>query len=222
MVVPGDLASVEGNANNAFPFNRSNGDTMRYQQVYAASEFSGSLLINTILFRPDSFTGSAFSSTIPNIQIDLSTTSNGPDGLSTTFASNVGSDNTSVFSGSLSLSSTDAPGSGNTRAFDIVVNLSTPFFYDPSQGNLLLDVRNFGGVGTTQFDAVQTSSDSISRVLSFNVNSGTGLGDTLGLVTAFDGVSSVPEPSTLALLGMASLGMIGYSWQRKRKTTLAV
>ncbi len=34
-------------------------------------------------------------------------------------------------------------------------------------------------------------------------------------------VEEVPEPSTFALLGMGSLGMIGFGWRRKRKTKLA-
>jgi hypothetical protein len=46
-----------------------------------------------------------------------------------------------------------------------VITLLTPFLYDPALGNLLLDVRNFSGGLTTQFDAQRVENDSISRVL---------------------------------------------------------
>ena len=37
----------------------------------------------------------------------------------------------------------------------------------------------------------------------------------------FTGNSAVPEPSSLALLGMGSLSLCGYGWRRKRKTELS-
>ena len=43
--------------------------------------------------------------------------------------------------------------------------------------------------------------------------------DNLVIVTG--NVEQVPEPSTLALLGMGGLGMCGYRWRRKRKTQSA-
>ena len=83
IVVPNALASQEGNSNNTFAF----GDANRYQQVYASSEFSslsGPALITGISFRPDAQFGFAFSFTIPNISINMSTTSSGPGTLNKT------------------------------------------------------------------------------------------------------------------------------------------
>jgi hypothetical protein len=111
VVVPNAQTSAEGNSNNRFPFGISplGPPTQRYQQVYAASQFSpasGPLLITQILFRPDAISGAAFTATLPDIQINLSTTTPGPDGLSATFASNVGANDTIVRSrGALTLSS---------------------------------------------------------------------------------------------------------------------
>src|SRR2546428_167253 len=75
------------------------------------------------------------------------------------------------------------------KEFDIIVNLTTPFFYNPKLGSLLMDVRNVGRGTTTQFDAESTAGDSISRVYTvFASGGGVGAtmadrGDTGGLVT---------------------------------------
>jgi hypothetical protein len=215
VIVPSAETSVEGNSNNSFPFNIAAFalSSQRYQQVYGSSEFSGPFLITDIEFRPDAFTGAAFSSTLSSIQIDLSTTAAAVDGLSSTFAANVGSNDTVVFSGPLTLSSSDTGPAGGPKTFDIVIVLQTPFLYDPALGNLLLDVRNFGGGFTTSFDAQSTIGDSVSRVFSLTgASSPTGNTDTLGLITSFSG-SAVPEPGTLALVG---LGAAGLAWRRRK------
>lgn len=185
VVVPNAQTNTAGDNANLDPFSIGTvGESnMRYQQVYAASQFSaapaGGAFITAIAFRlpPNWF---SFSNTLSAVQIDLSTTTNAPDGLSSTFANNAGTNDIVVFDGPLSLSSADI---GNPPAFDIVVPLTTPFFYNPSAGNLLLDVRNTGGGATTAFDAVSTG-EFMSRVWG-NVSSSTGNADPDGLVTEF-------------------------------------
>jgi len=190
LVVPNASANVEGNINNTYPFNIG-AITMRYQQVYAAAEFAtmpaGGALITGIAFRPDGVWG-GFSTTLPAIQIEFSTTASAPDGLSATFTNNPGPNNAVVFNGPLTLSSAAA---GSPRAFDIIIPLTTPFFYNPAAGNLLLDLRNIGGGLTTQFDAVSTLGDAVSR--SSGVPATASSGDTpnsVGLVTKFFFVSA--------------------------------
>src|SRR5262245_51915869 len=140
VVVPNNRATTDGNLNNRFPFLVNGGQ--RYQQVYAADQFSAPLVIGRVAFRLDGPTSTPFSRTLSNVQITLSTTAAGPDALSATFADNLGPDNTVVYSGPLTLSSLATPGPGNTRVFDIIIDLQTPFAYNPVGGHLLLDVLN--------------------------------------------------------------------------------
>jgi hypothetical protein len=204
VVVPQSAATVEGNFSQIGPFNIApfGVPSQRYQQVFAASAFASLTqphLITHIAFRPDAVEGAAFSATIPDIRINLSTTSRPPDGLSGTFAENVGADDTVVFNGALPLASAFSGPEGGPKAFDIVVTLQTPFWYDPTAGNLLLDVRNFEGVATTTFDAEMTEGDPISRIGSFGgVDSPTAdFADSAGLVVQF---TLTPVPARLTLI----------------------
>ncbi len=198
IVIPNSLATVEGDTENEFPF--SVPFSMRYQQVFAAQEFtppSTPMSITQISFRPDSENGNPFDTTLTNIQINLSTTSAVPAGLSLTFADNVGSDDTVVFSGSLSLSSADTGPPGGPKDFDIIINLQTPFLYDPDSGNLLLDVRNFDGGTTTSFDSADAGS--IYRVYTFAPEDATSptaqQASSQGLVAQFT-ATRVARPTT--------------------------
>jgi hypothetical protein len=228
VVVPGMSATVEGSGEALFPFDvgASLATSARYQQVYAASAF-GALIqpenITQISFRPDAdFAGSssAFSTTLPSIQIDLSTTSVNPDSLSTAFADNVGTDDTAVFKGPLSLSSADTGPLNGPRDFDITIDLPNHFRYDPSQGNLLLDVRNFGGGITTVFDLQNAPGDSVSRVGTNGLGGGTvdstmaDFADTGGLVTQF--AFAVPEPPGLLIFGFGLTVLAVFGRKRRR------
>lgn len=79
---------------------------MRLQQAYGAPQFPGyPIVIREIRWRPSARYGQAFSATISNFQVNLSTTGRTPTGLSSVLANNVGPDDAVVFQGALSLSS---------------------------------------------------------------------------------------------------------------------
>jgi len=232
IVAPNSAASTDSLYFNAFPFDlgadtfEDPGQTERYQQVYASSQFSnvdpGGEWITALSFRPNPSFGAAFSGTLPDIRIDLSTTRAADDGLSTTFANNVGSNDTIVYGGTngaaLPLSSSATGPSGGPDNFDIVIQLSTPFFYNPANGNLLMDVSNYGGGLTTYFDAVDVAGDGVSRAytVASGVNSSTAdASDTLGLVTGFT-FTEVPEPAAWVWL-LPAIAAFGC-WQRVRDT----
>ena len=228
VVTPTGYASLEGDRNNGAPFDIGGVEfginTMRYQQVYNASLFSalgGPQMITQIAFRPDGLLGSAYSVTLPNIQINLSTTAATATSLSTVFNNNVGGDDMVVYSGALSLSTSYT---GEPKNFDIIINLTTPFLYNPGAGDLLMDVRNFGGGASQVFDAVSSTSLGVARVYSSalrganGVNDATGFQDatTAGLVTQFT-TTSVPEPSVVGLVSAVAICATGFRRGRGRR-----
>jgi len=191
IIVPNSLETTEGDTRNAFPFfaNDPNGST--YQQVYSSSEFSAATqpgIIKSISFRLDESAG-VVSLTITDLKIFLSTTNASPDSLSATFADNVGPDETLVFDGALSISSVSV---SVPNPFDTVIEFQNPFPYDPTQGDLLLEVNNISGEGfiaLKHFDAESTIGDGTSRVFQFgfqDINEAVGNLDSVGLVTSFE------------------------------------
>src|ERR1035438_8225275 len=115
---------------NCFPFGCAYSG--EYQQVYTSSLFSGPLTITDLEFFNTIVNFGATAMNSGNWAISLSTTSANWNSLSSNFASNIGANNTLVFSGNLA----QAWAFGDT----LTINLSTPFTYDPTKGNLLMDV----------------------------------------------------------------------------------
>ena len=83
-----------------------------------------------------------FFNTIPDVQVNLSTTPRQPDSLSPVFAENIGPNEATVHSGALTMRGLDiisTPGQPNFFEAGIQFPASR-FYYDPAQGNLLLQV----------------------------------------------------------------------------------
>lgn len=163
----------------------------RYQQVYGASEFAGladhGAFISWIAFQSDGTFGRGFGADLPSIEILMGTTMRNPDSLSTTFADNPDGGLTTVYSrGFLSF---DAGARGDLAS----ITLQTPFLYNPADGNLLLEIRDYLRIPPPHqtlfvpgvLDAWKVSGDSVSRVYAYDVNAATGVADTLGLTTYF-------------------------------------
>ena len=191
-----------------------------YQQVYANSQFTvGTFTITKLVFYNTQRNGGAATLTSGTWTISLSTTSATPATLSPTFAANIGADNRQVFSGNLS----QPWAFGNT----LTITLSTPFTYNPSLGNLLMDVVASGTSapnGNVYFDArVGSGTGSVTtRDFCFN-----GMGCTTGsldvgygLVTGFTYGTAVPTPaaSTLSLI-LIGLGLFTVAYRARRGMT---
>jgi hypothetical protein len=220
VVVPNGLTIRQGDTGNLFPL--FSAKPIRYQQVYDRKQFvrfaSGGELIESIAFRAHA-PGIPFSGFVPQLQVNLSTTSKTPDDLSSTFAHNVGADDTQVFSGSLTVSVNNSSSPTAVNSFDIVIKFGTPFLYNPARGNLLVEIRNLQG-GTEippldqEIDATNAGGDAVSRAYNYGDANAAAAGqsgataenDTLGLVTEFGtmmkpapGPSPTPAPNTLFL-----------------------
>lgn len=226
-IVPGIR---EGDTFSTVPFTGSP-NSARFQQVYdsAAFTFFGQrpYLIHELQFRTDG-DGTGFFSRFPGFQINMSTTTRPVDGLSAIFAENVGRNDATVIPFGPYQVTGGYFSDIRPQLFTTVITFSTPFYYDPSQGNLLLDIRNSGGgstgwgippfFGPAYVDAVNVTGDSVSSVAANNVNALSGTPSSLGLVTRFM-VTPVPEPSTFALLlvGLVAFGFSARSRQTRKE-----
>ena len=225
IVAPPDANGIFDGNSYATPFDTAG----RFQQVYDSSVFSSSPwlpegrgFIGQLILRVDANFGHSFHSTLPSVQLNLSTTLKSADGLSSTFADNVGSDDVAVLGPEPILFS--VLGGGGIASFGVLFDFrDNPFYYDSSQGNLLVDFRIHEGfnppgptLGEAILDSFTAPGDPISSVYAQGSSSLTsGQISTLGLATLFP-TSPIPEPSSLALMSLGCLFACGLAWRRRR------
>lgn len=217
-VVPNNLANVEGNTSvNDF----LNASSFRMQMVFDASQFGGlgsgpgiSNLVTSIAFRLDGGSANTVASFFGGSSVTLSTTLKSPDSLSPVFAENVGSDAVTIFNGAIGFGTTLVPGAMPQPFHDSVL-ATAPFYYFPSQGNLLVDIRARSGqvLFPGALDAQAALGDPVSRVFAADEVLTSGTIDSLGLVTRFN-IAVIPEPATWSLLVM---GLTLTALVRRRK-----
>ena len=169
-----------------------------YQQVYAAGDFSGPITIDDLELYTQSGTGSPNTGTFT---ISLSTTSAVVNGLSTELSQNIGSNNTTVFNSKLPTIQNGV----------LTIPFSTPFTYNPAQGNLLVNiVESTPYTGGPSFEFDSASGGLFSRGYSDQTIP---VNNDSGLVTGF--TSPVPLPSALWLL-LSGLGGLGAMTRKVR------
>ena len=140
IVVPNSLATNDGNGTDT---STAGPASVRWLHFHDASQFgalSGPSFLTKFALRPDTILGQSGPRSL-TLRIYASTTSRSVAGMSTTFAENLGTNNTLVFDGTVILTTSDLPGPGDTRQFDYVFPFTTPFLYDPAAGNLVLDLQ---------------------------------------------------------------------------------
>ena len=192
--------------NNFFPFGC--GPTCgpqyvgEYQQIYAASAFGGPITIRQVAF--ETVRSGSLSS---NFALSLGTTAATPASPGSNYAANKRPDLTAVFTGTIVVPS---PGSGT---FDFIINLTTPFTYNPAVGNLLLDVNIIADTGDTAF--IAGDSTDTGRVFNFGGTGAATGGANYGLLTRFSDVA-VPEPASLTLLA-SGLAVAARRWRHRRR-----
>lgn len=187
LVHPNQYAASEGVGNNSWPFRYLTGSG-RYQQSYAAAQFPGPLLITELSFRYKD--DNALVAASADFKMTLSYCATPWNGLSGTFATNVGAAPTVVFDGIWSIPAF----SGDAAApnpFTARLKLDTPFFYDPGNGDLLMDVlmrtSTAGATGSPGAFARGSDYVGVSRVYAntTNLSVTTGTISGYGLITEF-------------------------------------
>ena len=126
--------------------------------------------------------------------------------MSSNVDENVGADETLVYDGPLTLIATDE-GLGNPpRPFEYVIEFQTPFTYDPSAGNLLVDRTLTLSAGTV---APFVDAHDVGEIRTVFDN---GQFQSLVMVTEF---TVVPEPSAMSLCGVGMF--VGLAAIRSRR-----
>lgn len=180
-----------------------------YQQVYTSSAFSGPISISQISFLRD-LTGTT-NSEPATFNIFLSTTPLGVSGLTTPLSANNGPDK-QLF-GNFSVGSTIP----NVLSFT-----GTPFAYDPSKGNLFMDIvfTSTAQNNVVWADLMYTAPLGLSS-RAWNGDSGVWI-QTDSLYTTFNDAPSTaptqanPEPATISLIGLGLAGVMAGTARRRR------
>jgi len=188
-----------------------------YEQVYTKNLFPGRYKITGLEFFDTIFapTGTASGSVV----ISLSTTSADWNTLSSTLSSNVGSDQVEVFKGMI--------GPPWTFPGTLKFPFSVPFIYDPSKGNLLVEIRSEIVVGgAVIFDTNGPTQQKFVMGSAYFLRPGRVIAQSgEGLETDFEGApvteaTSVPDPLRILLLISALVGLACLSWGIRNRNAL--
>jgi hypothetical protein len=136
--------------------------------------------------------------------------------LTTVFDNNHGPDKTLVHDGPMSFPLLPAGLGPGPAGFADGIPLQTPFYYDPSQGNLLVDRMVFANSpsGTVATVDLQLTAE-VRRIVADNP---TGIAGAPANTVPVMEFQFVPEPATLALAGAAFLCHV--VWRRKGRQCL--
>ena len=157
-----------------------------FQVLYEASEFSALPAdpgqITGFYLRPDGAVTDERELDYEDIEIRLSTTDVGPNEFDIFFEDNFGADEVSVFDGGVTLITQASGPAGGPKDFDYFYPFETPYDYDPSLGNLLMDVISFGG---QSFPQIEDQDSSVPLLYTDDPEGDVGELQPAGLVTQF-------------------------------------
>jgi hypothetical protein len=181
--------------------------TPQFQTIYSASAFgSAPVEITGISY----YLASSYAPNIQNYTISLSTSKNSVANISYDFAANIGSDVAQFYSGVPT-----APAEGGWVTFS-----GTPFVYDPTQGDLLVDIEHpWSDFALLSSYDGSSYGDGVSRVYSFSPTGGAqGSDQGYNIATQFTigPVAGVPEPATWAMM-LVGVGAVGGALRSRRK-----
>jgi hypothetical protein len=161
-------------------------------------------------FRADRTQTQSVDWTMPREQVWMSTTDR--NSLTSVFDDNFGASKTLVFDGTMTYPFLGTGPAGGPRPFTNGQRLQTPFYYDPSKGNLLVELRDFDKNYPlpASIDVVTIPSANFRTLLNEgNPNAATGLllPNTVAPIQ-FEFI--VPEPLALVLAGLAFISLLAW------------
>jgi len=196
------LAGDDHLYHNGAPFGEWS-NTTRYQQIYISSIFSSSGYLESMAFAP--IRDGYFSA---DITIKLSYSDKSIGNLSTDLESNILTGSQAVV---FSQSGFYQDVTGGTENFSLLFDFGhNDFFYDPTMGNLLLDIA-ISNVDQNGISAVSADRTDTYTSRSYTRLDSPPLADEIGLRTMFELTpTQVPEPATFWLFGLSMLGLFGF------------
>lgn len=204
-VVPVSLTNLNGPGSTAYPFGLSS--ATRVQNFFHRTEtgFAGPTMIKSLEVRAQETASNAAKASI-DLQISMSASGVGVNNVSTTFASNHGTNLTVVYTRKLTNIAATVPATpgqgGGVWPFD------TPFLYVGQQGNLIVDYDIASQpTGTWSHDTTGTATAGTHTTVGTGCNgrsmnsTGGGLGSTLVFSTS----GGVPNGASFLFLDFADV-----------------
>jgi len=174
---------------NAWPMPRN---AVQWQHGYDSSLFDAPTSLYSIGFRVLEDEVIQYSS----FTIKMSVMATQVGSMSATFADNIGADHTTVFEGPLGFNTVDGQ--------FIDIEFDSAYLYDPSQGDLLVEITHAGSdFGDLTFASYNTRPEVLQRVAIGNLDSETG--DTREFGTLVTRFGLVPAPGAMSVLGIGVL-----------------
>jgi len=175
--IPNGTATRAGNTSNAFPWgsDAAGWPGLRLMAVYGSVNFTAAtppitvpIVISRLKWRVQDGTQSWSGGTFATASVSLSTAAVSWSSVTTNFATNHGPDLTLAYQGPVTVVGGTSNGVGVVPPYVVDIHLTTPFVYDPSHGDLVIDVdypgfTNFTGGAPGQMDVEGTGSNS-SRI----------------------------------------------------------
>ena len=163
LVIPNGFETLEGNSRMTEQMEDGGVPGFRQQLLLSHLQFAsvhGPIWITGFATRPDAKVTGPREFTYFDVEWRLSTTKQTPETMSIRFAENTGADETLAYAGDWTLSTKGGQG---LKDFDYILELKTPFYYDPSQGDILFDFSCRGGFSGTPTDSAVMDGQWISE-----------------------------------------------------------
>lgn len=231
IVAPGQYANAEAPSDGLVILRGAN---HHEQFQYAASNFGAKpITVSAVSFRYDQQVTDAFFDTLDfnfgsDFKIVAATAANVMASRSVNFAANLGADAVTELSGAQTITFAVDGHAGQTKGFGITFNFLTPFNYDPTKGDLVVDMflPDVGLFADVDYVPDDASAASLLGVVFAGDHSATGGVYRGGPVTQFTTILAarfgvVPEPAAWALM-LAGFGLAGTALRRRRAITLSV